>query len=151
MSVNLFASLDDDVQRLIWSWYILPLRVRMFVRMLMLEHPDPTKVSTLAGGRCILADYMDLNIIKRRETTYRGIFRGYDTRDGRYEYNAEIAVVYMGKGQVEIQNAKHEACLFAQYKDEAEDDKWSMRDDYAIVLGNRFELGYNDDWNAIVE
>lgn len=147
------SCLPDDLQRVVWSWYILPLRARLFTYMLCATSCDCTDgLKTLFDARLLLGGNTYLQMpyeVHGNVTPYRGEYNGYE--GGIYLDNAQTAVVLMGihpAGGID-QAVWH----FAEYSGEQDNDVWSFRLDYARVAGrtDRIELKYNESWESKVE
>ena len=145
------SCLPDDLQRVVWSWYILPLRARLFTYMLCATSYESTDgLETMHDARALLGGMTYLQMpceVHGNVTPYRGKYNGYE--DGKYNFNAQTAVVLMRtckwpNGQV--------VWHFAEYSGEQDNDEWSFRLDYARFAGrtDRIELNYNESWESKV-
>lgn len=149
------SCLPDELQRVVWSWYILPLRARLFTYMLCATSRKSTDgLETLYDARALLGGMTYLQMpyeVHGNVTPYRGEYNGYER--GTYNFNTQTAVVLMGIHHPRMAGIDQTVWHFAEYSAEQDDDVWSFRLDYARVAGrtDRIELKYNESWESKVE
>lgn len=135
--------LPEELQRIIWSWYILSLRVRLFKRILCVEAPMQGNFHLASSWTNVKPRTLEDG---RRWLAVAGTYVESADADHMYEYNMEDAVVYMGQSNTH-------SYTFARYSVRQDDEIWGVRKDYIREVGNTecITVRINYTWNRPVE